>query len=382
MSAFYCCIASISLDSSISISISFSLFCHQETQLTSSDSVNTSIDHYSDLHRNQTVETRNANYDKLVNAYYDLATVFYEWGWGSCFHFSYQYNNSRNLKESFDESIRRHEYLLASQLTDAFGGDSGNSGNNSNNNPKHILDVGCGIGGPLRNISRFLQAKVTGITLNEYQVQRGNELTQQDVHCNQLGSQLVQGDFMKLPFADNTFDGAYAIEATCHAPDRAACYTEILRTLKPGATFACYEWCMTDKYDANNPEHLRMKKDIEEGNGLPDICDTAACWQAMKEAGFELVTESDLALVQHVQPWYTPLTASWNPLSQRFQFNWLGAILTNTAIYCMELIRIAPKGTVKTQKVLQAGGFALRDAGKEGIFTVMYLMVGKKPMKK
>jgi hypothetical protein len=24
---------------------------------------------------------------------------------------------------------------------------------------------------------------------------------------------------MKMPFADNTFDAVYAIEATCHAPD-------------------------------------------------------------------------------------------------------------------------------------------------------------------
>lgn len=27
----------------------------------------------------------------------------------------------------------------------------------------------------------------------------------------------VQGDFLKMPFKDNTFDAAYAIEATCHA---------------------------------------------------------------------------------------------------------------------------------------------------------------------
>lgn len=30
----------------------------------------------------------------------------------------------------------------------------------------------------------------------------------------------IQGDFMKLPFEDNSFDGVYAIEATCHAPKR------------------------------------------------------------------------------------------------------------------------------------------------------------------
>jgi sterol 24-C-methyltransferase len=337
----------------------------QESSMTASDgTVNRSIADYSKLHREASQEDRNTNYAALVNAYYDLATVFYEWGWGSSFHFSYQFPF-----ETFAESMRRHEYQLAANLGNGvcvYGPD------------KHILDVGCGIGGPMRTIAKFLQCRVTGITLNHYQVARGNELTSQDAFCAST-CHAIQGDFMQLPMTADTMDAAYAIEATCHAPNRVTCYSEVLRVLKPGATFACYEWCMTDKYDATNPEHLRMKKDIEEGNGLPDIIDTVACLEAMKEAGFEIVTESDLALTPNVQPWETPLTASWNPLSQRFQFNWLGGHLTNFCVAAMELLRIAPAGTVKTQKVLQAGGFALRDAGQEGIFTTMYLMVGRKP---
>jgi len=46
---------------------------------------------------------------------------------------------------------------------------------------------------------------------------------------------IVQGDFMQLPFENNTLDGAYAIEATCHAPDRVACYKQVYDKLKPGA---------------------------------------------------------------------------------------------------------------------------------------------------
>ena len=34
-----------------------------------------------------------------------------------------------------------------------------------------------------------------------------------------------------------TFDAAYEIEATCHAPDRAACFAQIFKTLKPGGVF-------------------------------------------------------------------------------------------------------------------------------------------------
>jgi sterol 24-C-methyltransferase len=326
--------------------------------LSSSDTVDAGIDAYSNLHRAESTETRVSQYKQLVNSYYDLATVFYEWGWGSCFHFSFQFPY-----ESFAESIRRHEFALAAQLQKCYG------------SAKHVLDVGCGIGGPARNISKFLQCKITGITLNPYQVQRGNELNKLDQHSNVTS---VQGDFMELPFPKNSFDGAYAIEATCHAPDRVACYRQVYEVLKPGAIFACYEWCMTDRYDANNPEHQRLKKNIEEGNGLPDICQTVDCVEAMEKAGFEMLLESDLATIPNVQPWMTPLMPSWNPLSQRFQFNWLGAILTNIAIFALETVRFAPAGTVKTQKVLQAGGFALRDAGEQGIFTTMFLMVGKK----
>ena len=42
-----------------------------------------------------------------------------------------------------------------------------------------------------------------------------------------------------------------------------------MRVLKPGGLFVSYEWCLTDKYDPNNPEHVAIKQDILLGNGLP-----------------------------------------------------------------------------------------------------------------
>lgn len=47
------------------------------------------------------MEEREGSYAKLVNAYYELATLFYEWGWGASFHFAYRLKG-----ESFAESIR------------------------------------------------------------------------------------------------------------------------------------------------------------------------------------------------------------------------------------------------------------------------------------
>jgi hypothetical protein len=98
--------------------------------------VNQWIDGYNHLQRPEDASGRNQNYDKMVDYFYELVTPFYEWGWGSSFHFAYRLKG-----ESFSESMRRHEYYLASWLGLAPGA--------------KVLDLGCGIGGPTRNIGRF-----------------------------------------------------------------------------------------------------------------------------------------------------------------------------------------------------------------------------------
>lgn len=63
-------------------------------------------------------------------------------------------------------------------------------------------------------------------------------------------------------FEDNTFDGAFAFEATCHAKDLVLVYKEVCRTLKPGALFAEMTWCVTDTYDPQNPKHVKVVDDV------------------------------------------------------------------------------------------------------------------------
>ena len=97
----------------------------------------------------------------------------------------------------------------------------------------------------MHNSACFTQCHIIGLTLNPYQVEHGNE--QADVTVKHL-SVSIQGDFMEMPFDSETFDTAYAIEATCHAPDWVGVYHEIWQVLKLGSIFACYESCVMDHY--------------------------------------------------------------------------------------------------------------------------------------
>ena len=340
-------------------------------------SVNEFIDEYNELHVDDDNDAaaggkkRNTSYTTLVNAYYELATLFYEWGWGQSFHFAYQLKG-----ESFKSAIARHEYFLAGKLGVAAG--------------DNILDVGCGIGGPMRNIAKFTRANVTGVTLNEYQVIRGNELNKSAGLLNENkksdlnGSALsVQGNFMEMnAFDDNSFDGAYAIEATCHAPDREGVYSEIFRVLKPGQIFSCYEWVLTDKFDHSNEYHRLIKKKIEEGDGLPDIISDREVVKALRAVGFEVLEARDMALDDRYggDPWYWPLHPSWNPFNFRFQMNPVGTRLIQVTLTILEFLRLAPKGSAKVQDMLQQGAWGLDKGGIDGLFTPMYLMVARKPL--
>ncbi|ONI20495.1 hypothetical protein PRUPE_2G019200 [Prunus persica] len=302
-------------------------------------------------------EARKSNYTDMVNKYYDLVTSFYEYGWGESFHFAPRWKG-----ESLRESIKRHEHFLALQLGLKPG--------------QKVLDVGCGIGGPLREIARFSLASITGLNNNEYQITRGKELNRivgVDKTCN-----FVKADFMKLPFPENSFDAVYAIEATCHAPDAYGCYKEIYRVLKPGQCFAAYEWCMTDAFDTNNQEHQKIKAEIEIGDGLPDIRLTGKCLEALKQAGFEVIWENDLA-VDSPQSWYLPLDKSRISFSS-FRLTAVGRFITKNMVKALEFVGLAPPGSQRVQDFLEKAAEGLVEGGKREIFTPMYFFLARKPL--
>ncbi|SPO26663.1 probable delta(24)-sterol c-methyltransferase (erg6) [Ustilago trichophora] len=312
---------------------------------------------------------RLSEYTSVVNGYYDGATDLYEYGWGQNFHFARYYPG-----EAFMQAIARHEHYLAHQM---------------HLKPKmRVLDVGCGVGGPAREIARFADVNIVGLNNNEYQIQRARKYTEKAGLSAQV--EFVKGDFMKLAeqFGENSFDAVYAIEATCHAPNFEGIYGEIQKVLKPGGIFGVYEWCMTDAWDPTNPEHKRIAHGIEVGDGIPEMRSIKNARNALKTVGFEILHEEDLADRGDKIPWYYPIAGSLRDCQTVWDYftvarmTKVGRATTQYGVKLLETLRLVPKGTHSVGESLVVAADALVDGGRTKLFTPMMLFVCRKPESK
>ena len=57
-----------------------------------------------------------------------------------------------------------------------------------------VLDVGCGVGGPAREIVKFAGVNVTGLNNNDYQIERATTYAEKEGLSHKLN--FVKGDFM------------------------------------------------------------------------------------------------------------------------------------------------------------------------------------------
>ena len=300
-----------------------------------------------------------------TSSYYNLATDLYEYGWGGSFHFCrFAY------AEPFYQAIARHEHYLAHMM-------------NLRDDMK-VLDVGCGVGGPAREISKFSGANVTGLNNNDYQIERATRYAVREGLAHKLN--FVKGDFMQMSFPANTFDAVYAIEATVHAPSLEGVYGQIFRVLKPGGVFGVYEWLMTENYDNSNTAHREIRLGIEQGDGISNMVKISEALAAMKAVGFELELHEDLAERPDATPWYYPLAGDFSMMGSIWDFFTVARMTTwgrgaiHQFIKVLEVLRVAPRGTQKTADSLAKAADCLVAGGRQKLFTPMYLMVARKPV--
>jgi len=312
---------------------------------------------YNEIFNEKSYAQRSTNAQHATDSFYTLVTEFYEKGWGESFHFAPRFKG-----EDFKASIVRHEHFLSVKL--------GLSAKDK------VLDAGCGVMGPARTIARISGANITGLTINLHQVERCKTLNAKSSVAHLLNVQ--QGDFMAIPFPDNSFDKIYSIEALCHAPSVVGVYKQILSNLKPGGKALFYEWVMTDKYDASNAAHVKVKEMIEYGNGICELKTSAEIDKAIDLAGFIKEETIDLANTNYGNDmtWYETLKSGWS-LSQ-LRHTKFGRTLTQKSLRLAEFLSLVPKGVSKAHEILVVAADGLVLGGELGIFTPMYMVVVSK----
>lgn len=240
-----------------------------------------------------------------------------------------------------------------------------------------VADLGCGVGGPLREIARFSGATIVDVNNNAYQLERARKLTG-EAGLGHL-AEFLECDFMHMDAPDDSFDAAFTIEATVHAPTKVGCYGEVFRVLKPGGCFAGYEYCLTRRFDTNNPRHKQIKSDLEVGGALPDIPFPHQIDEALRQVGFDLLETKDLSENPGPGiPWYEPLAGSRFSFAG-FRSSKVGRRVTRGTLRLLETLRVVPKETVRVSELLNLCATAMVASGRLGIFTPMYLVYARKP---
>ena len=150
---------------------------------------------------------------------------------------------------------------------------------------QHILDIGCGLGGPARYMASRFQCRVSGVDITQPFVDAANKLTALLRMEDRVTIQ--RGDGQRLPYLDAMFDGAYAQHVTMNVADRRTFFAEAFRTLGNGAFFALTEHGLGPK---GNPHYPLPWSADGSGAYLVTPAETRALLEA---AGFEDIVLED-----------------------------------------------------------------------------------------
>jgi sarcosine/dimethylglycine N-methyltransferase len=95
----------------------------------------------------------------------------------------------------------------------------------------HLLDIGCGIGGPARWIAAKYGCIVTGVDLTAEFCEAARELNGLCGLADRV--QILHASALSLPVSDNSFDRAYSQAALMNISDKRGVFREAHRVLRP-----------------------------------------------------------------------------------------------------------------------------------------------------
>ncbi len=160
----------------------------------------------------------------------------------------------------------------------------------------HVLDVGCGSGGPALFLARETGCHVTGVDINEAGIRAGQLLARESRTDSTVTFQ--QADVCEpLPFSNGAFHALVCFDAVCHFRERGRLFKDWHRVLAAGGRLL-----LTDPVVVTG---LVSKDDLatRSSTGHFEFCPPGINERLLRDAGFELEptqdgTENEVAVSQ------------------------------------------------------------------------------------
>ena len=313
-----------------------------------------------DMSRKAGPDSNAYDHTETVNDYYSLCSELMQFGWNESLHFA-----PLTPEETLEEAIVNHQRLMIERL--------------ELHEEMRIVDIGCGVGGPMRRVARESGATVVCLNNNKQQLDEarrrnlkaGLDHKAEYIECNFMGMSMIEA---------NSFDAGYAIESTCHAPDKQRAFAEIFRVLKPGALFWGQEMCMTGKFDPDNSCHRAIRDKLMLGIALKDIASFSQVDRALESVGFQVIEARDRDVKNGPStPWYQPMEGQSGTLRNAFRRTPLGRKAMIGSLRLAETFGLFPKGSTAVVRFMDKTAEAYVAGGQMGIFTPLYCFLARKP---
>jgi len=284
--------------------------------------------------------------------YYRLMADIITLGSGPFWHFV-PMTEGRSRKECHDQFHHRMASFLAARPEDK------------------ILEYGCGFGEIGRQVALISGASVTGLTMADEEIAGGNERIKRaglEGRCA-----MVQGNYHKMPFEDQTFDKVFGVYTLKYSADLTTAISEMARVLKPGGRFVSYEILVADAYDASNKQHRYFVDNISHSTCMPPLWPAQAVRDAASKAGLVIKEEVDLCAAPKEGAWYSC-----------FERTGIHALLSSSVVLRLvklaEDLHILPKTfTDFFDSCIVHPTTDFVNAGRLGIITGSVMMVWEKP---